>query len=523
VFLVVLAALAVAAVIFSTAKASLTPDGVGLAKITLPTGGGTIQSVDVVAGPSQTPVPVKVQGDPVVIPAKQVPAGTKLDIQVVIKRPGWISWLSGKTQRLNLVVTAPTASLRSHFVTVSKSSGVRLHFKAPISEYNYGSSPSQLHHEVLNQPSATITLPRSAPAGSVYVSAAPRSWETSHTSVVSWFPAGSGASAVANPTPGTQIKSGTPITLTFSKPVGKVLGSDLPPVSPDTQGTWHKLNNHTIQFVPQGYGYGLGATVKIGLPSAVHLVGGRSGGGADGGSWTVPGGTTTRLQQLLAMLGYLPMNFKYASGSAGAGVALTPVAQEEAAVKAPAGKFSWRYPNTPGWLTGDWQTGTYGEVTKAAVMAFENTNDMTADGVDGPAVWKALINAVVKGQRNTFGYTVVDVSEGSPESESTWHDGKTVVTGPVNTGVPAMATATGTFAVFEHLPVTTMSGTNADGSHYVDPGIPDVSYFNGGDALHGFIRASYGFPQSDGCVEMPYSEAASVYPYTPIGTIVHVT
>jgi lipoprotein-anchoring transpeptidase ErfK/SrfK len=57
----------------------------------------------------------------------------------------------------------------------------------------------------------------------------------------------------------------------------------------------------------------------------------------------------------------------------------------------------------------------------------------------------------------------------------------------------------------------------------VDPGIPDVSYFNGGDALHGFIRASYGFPQSAGCVEMPYSEAASVYPYTPIGTIVHVT
>ena len=51
----------------------------------------------------------------------------------------------------------------------------------------------------------------------------------------------------------------------------------------------------------------------------------------------------------------------------------------------------------------------------------------------------------------------------------------------------------------------------------------EVSYFNGGDALHGFIRASYGFPQSLGCVEMPYSEAAQVYPYTPIGTLVDVT
>ena len=67
-----------------------------------------------------------------------------------------------------------------------------------------------------------------------------------------------------------------------------------------------------------------------------------------------------------------------------------------------------------------------------------------------------------------------------------------------------------------------MSGTNVDGSHYVDPGIPYVSYFNGGDALHGYIRAGYGYPQSNGCVEMPYSEAAAVYPYTPIGTLVQV-
>ena len=156
-------------------------------------------------------------------------------------------------------------------------------------------------------------------------------------------------------------------------------------------------------------------------------------------------------------------------------------------------------------------------------MAFENSHGMTADGVDGPQVWNALIADVIQGKRNSFGYTVVSVSEGSPESESTWHNGKTVVSGAVNTGVASMPTATGTFAVFEHLPVTTMSGTNPDGSHYVDPGIPNVSYFNGGDALHGFIRGSYGFPQSDGCVEMPYSEAAAVYPYTPIGTLVNVT
>ena len=76
--------------------------------------------------------------------------------------------------------------------------------------------------------------------------------------------------------------------------------------------------------------------------------------------------------------------------------------------------------------------------------------------------------------------------------------------------------------MFEHLPSTTMSGTNPDGSHYSDPGIPWVSYFNGGDALHGFTRAQYGFPQSLGCVEMPLRGAGQVYPYTPIGTLVDV-
>jgi hypothetical protein len=67
-----------------------------------------------------------------------------------------------------------------------------------------------------------------------------------------------------------------------------------------------------------------------------------------------------------------------------------------------------------------------------------------------------------------------------------------------------------------------MKGTNTDGSTYNDPNVPYASYFNGGDALHGFIRASYGSPQSNGCVEMSYADAALVWPLTPIGTLVTV-
>jgi peptidoglycan hydrolase-like protein with peptidoglycan-binding domain len=252
----------------------------------------------------------------------------------------------------------------------------------------------------------------------------------------------------------------------------------------------------------------------------VNLQGGQARGSDPVGQWTVPDGSTLALQQLLAQLGYLPMNFTASSGSSG--IASTPAAEEAAIVNPPQGTFDWRYPNTPAELKSLWSPTNYTELTKGAVMAFEEAQGLPTDGVAGPDVWKALINAAVKGQKSTFGYTFVMVSEGSPETVSVWHSGKIVVHGPANTGIAAAPTVTGTFAVYEHIPSGTMSGKNPDGSTYHDPGIPYISYFNGGDALHGFIRSSYGFPQSLGCVEMPFSEAGAVYPYTPIGTIVNV-
>ena len=36
-----------------------------------------------------------------------------------------------------------------------------------------------------------------------------------------------------------------------------------------------------------------------------------------------------------------------------------------------------------------------------------------------------------------------------------------------------------------------MKGTNPDGSKYADP-VSWIAYFNGGDAVHGFYRSSYG-------------------------------
>ena len=41
--------------------------------------------------------------------------------------------------------------------------------------------------------------------------------------------------------------------------------------------------------------------------------------------------------------------------------------------------------------------------------------------------------------------------------------------------------------------------------------------------MHYIARGSYGYPQSLGCVELPYSAAAAAYPYLPYGTLVTVT
>ncbi len=58
--------------------------------------------------------------------------------------------------------------------------------------------------------------------------------------------------------------------------------------------------------------------------------------------------------------------------------------------------------------------------------------------------------------------------------------------------------------------------------HYNDPDIKWVNYFDGGRAIHYYKRSSYGFPQSAGCVELPYRNAYKIYHIIHYGTIVSV-
>jgi hypothetical protein len=309
---------------------------------------------------------------------------------------------------------------------------------------------------------------------------------------------------VAEPAPGSRLSPLAPLTLTFARPVASVLGSRLPQMSPAEPGHWEQVDSHTLTFRPGSLGFGLGGSVHVFVP-------GRS------LSWKVAAGSTLRLQEMLARLGYLPVGWRGPAGSAA-----SPATEVAAAVSAPQGTFSWRYPQTPTSLTSLWKEGSWNVVTQGAVMRFEDTHGLATDGVAGPQVWRALMRDDLANRRSSEGYNYVFVHETLPQSLSLWHDGRVILTSPGNTGIASAPTAQGTWPVFEHISVGTMSGTNPDGSHYNDPGIRWISYFHGGDALHAFPRASFGTPQSLGCVELPLTAAGEVWPYTPIGTLVTI-
>ncbi len=213
--------------------------------------------------------------------------------------------------------------------------------------------------------------------------------------------------------------------------------------------------------------------------------------------------------QLLAELHYLPLTF-------------TPGTPQSVPSQEVNGTFTWSYPNLPTDLTSLWSVGTDNVILDGALKTFQSQHNLPVTGVADPTTWNELVNAVDSSDVDPATYNYVDVSEGSPETLTLYVAGKVKFTTLVNTGIEPVPTQTGTFPVYERFVSTTMTGTNPDGTKYSDPDIPWVSYFNGGDALHGFIRASYGFPQSLGCVEMPFASAKTVFPYTPIGTLVTV-
>jgi hypothetical protein len=513
---VIVALVAVAALVFS--GVTLAGDSTALARVTVQPLGGSIERVEAF-GPGGRRLPLAIDGGRLT-PLKKLTPGEQVSVDVEVRRPGWLGWALGSKRNEQLTLRAPVAHVTERWMTVPTGSEVRVSFDRPVSAVAYGNTSGVKQHTLSGQTSS-ISLGTQTETGATEIAAAARPWETlGHPTEVSWFPPSHAPVMVSIPAAGARISPATPIHLTFSKPVSEVLGSKRPLLSPSTPGHWRESDSHTLIFTPYGFGLALGSQLRVQLPREV-AVSASTGGGLHSTNqieWTVPTGSTLRLQQLLAQAGYLPVDWQPAS----AAVARTPSAEAQAAVDPPSGSFNWRYPNTPHQLQAMWTPGEANVITKGAVMKFENENDITVDGLAGAAVWHQLLSDAIAGKHLSSGYSYVYVHREVPETMTLWHDGQTVLSSPANTGISGAETELGTFPVFEHLPETTMSGTNPDGTPYKDPGIKWVSYFNGGDALHNFNRSSFGSPQSLGCVELPLAASAEIYPYTPIGTLVTI-
>jgi L,D-transpeptidase catalytic domain/Putative peptidoglycan binding domain len=167
--------------------------------------------------------------------------------------------------------------------------------------------------------------------------------------------------------------------------------------------------------------------------------------------------------------------------------------------------------------------GQLDETTRGALTVYQSDRGLDPTGEPNYATWASLLAAEATDRHDPRPYTWVSVSESEPETLEVHRGHHVALSSPANTGVPGAETPQGIFPIFARDISTTMSGTDPDGTHYVVPDVPWVNYFNGGDAVHGYPRASYGSPQSNGCVELPIETAHSVFGMLRLGDIVEVT
>ncbi len=500
---------ACAAAILLLSGASLKTDPTALARVDLQPLAGTLAGVHA-ATTTGKPVRLDRRGS-LLTPTTRLAPGQTVDVTVVVRRPGWSGWLLGAHRTEQLEIRAPTAHVTQRWLTVANGHTPVVRFDTPVTRVSVGGKAAPAPS------AAAVAIRTKAAGGSTTVAAAVRPWETLGPAVrVTWFPKTPRAALLVDPAPGTQINPLAPLRLTFSQPVASILPDGDSSIGTGGAGKWVQEDTHTLVFHPTGFGAPLAGNETVRLPAAVSVVGGDP--ATRRLSWRVAPAQFVRLQQLLAQEGYLPVGWS----PDGDDVAHTLTAELAAVTSAPSGKFHWRYPNTPSELVALWHEGEPDEVTRGAVMMFEHDHGLDVDGIAGPQVWHAAIEDAIHGRTKDDGYSYVYVHRNVPQLLTLWHNGHVVLTSPGNTGVPAAPTQLGTWPVFEHIPVGRMSGTNPDGSRYDDPGIRWISYFHGGEALHAFNRASFGTPQSLGCVELPLDSAAKVWPYTPIGTLVTI-
>ncbi len=314
--------------------------------------------------------------------------------------------------------------------------------------------------------------------------------------------------------PARTVTNGTdPLRVTLAAPVSPT--SPPPTLTPNVAGTWSIVGDSEV-FTPASTlapcsHYAL--TVWARTSSTGHAELGRR--QTIGLRVACP--PLAGLQQALARLGYLGAKFhpRYI-------VHIAPAAEtrREAAEHAfhpPRGALVPDPSNAP-----PIEMGQLDATTRGALEVYQADRGLQASGEPNGATWASLLYDETHYRRDRTSYTWVSVSESLPETLEVHRGHRVVFSTPVNTGVPGAETALGIFPIYARYVSTTMAGEDVDGTKYDVPDVPWVNYFNGGDAVHGYPRESYGFPQSNGCVELPIEAARTVFGMLAIGDIVVV-
>ncbi len=477
-----------------------------------------------------------VHGSAGLVPAAGVSAGQSVHVRISAAPPSWLRWLLGSGVSTSATLHAPSAAPSDQVALAAQRGLVTVSFDHPVSVVDYQLAGGPVREIRLRQAATTaqLSVPKDEPGGALQVAAAVWPWVhvASQPSTIEWVlaPQGGTPVAAADPAPGsTRAALDGTITLNFNEPVAKALGTDRPRVSPDIAGSWTEHGADTLVFTPAGFGFGPGTAVSVSFERPVTVVGDPSGAVTATRSYrfAVAPASVLRLQQILAQLHYLPLNFTPSAGVHSP----TTFAGEVATLDSPLkGSFSWRWASAPTSLRAQWQPGSPTVMVKGALMAFLAATDSSYNGYTADdetvnqladASWQALLRAAAADRVDPEPYSYVYVSENLPETLTLWESGRVVLTTPANTGIPQEPTALGTYPIYVRYSFNYMTGFNPDGSYYDDP-VYWINYFNGGDAVHGFVRASYGFPQSLGCVELPIPTAHVAFNHLAIGDLVTV-
>jgi len=501
------------------------------------TGFGTrVTSLDATVGGRPVPLEPTSGG---YAPRTLLPEGALIDIRAEATPPSWLQWLYGPGVADSTTIHAPSALPSTRVAVTTEPGSVEVSFDRPVSVVSYAPPGRSARVLRLSAPRSTVTVPVPADstAGRLRLAATPFGWESlpERSSEITWFVEADPheAAVLADPAPGSATAvADSAITLRFSEPVADVFSSSStrPHISPAVAGSWSEPGPDELVFTPEGLGFGPATKVTVSFGRPVVALGGHGRAPAAGTSFsfeTAPA-STVRLDQLLAQLHYLPLDFVPAPGQSVPG---TLSAQVAALSHPPKGTFDWRWSTTPASLSEQWSVGSPNELLRGALLAFDSVSEANYDGYSlddetvaqlaGPGLWDRLVGAALHDRVDPAPYSYVYVTKTLPETLTLWQDGSVVLTSPANTGIAGLATPDGTFPIYARFTEAYMSGHNPNGSYYHDL-VHWINYFNGGDAVHGFPRASYGFPQSLGCVELPIPTAEVVFGHLSIGDLVTV-